>query len=61
MRFSGNGIPRAARFSGRILGITVDESEDWLKSEVSKLASATSEKVGERIEFKTADVLVNFE
>jgi D-cysteine desulfhydrase len=46
-------------FSGRVLGISVDESEKWLKSEVSQLASATSEKVGERIEFTPADVLVN--
>jgi len=46
-------------FNGRILGISVDESEDWLKSEVSKLASATSEKFGQRIEFTPADVLVN--
>src|SRR5437899_4235035 len=46
-------------FSGRILGISVDESEEWLKTEVSQLASATSEKVGDRIEFRPADVLVN--
>jgi D-cysteine desulfhydrase len=46
-------------FSGRILGISIDESEEWLKSEVSKLASATSEKVGKRIEFTPVDVLVN--
>jgi D-cysteine desulfhydrase len=46
-------------FSGRVLGISVDESEEWLKSEVSKLASATSEKLGGRIEFTPADVLVN--
>jgi D-cysteine desulfhydrase len=46
-------------FNGKILGISVDESEEWLKSEVSQLASATSEKVGERIEFTPADVLVN--
>jgi D-cysteine desulfhydrase len=46
-------------FSGRILGISVDESEEWLKSEVSKLASATSKKAGERIEFTPEDVLVN--
>src|SRR6266436_1642197 len=50
---------RIFRFSGRILGISVDESEEWLTGEVSKLASATSEKVGERIEFTPADVLVN--
>jgi D-cysteine desulfhydrase family pyridoxal phosphate-dependent enzyme len=46
-------------FSGKILGISVDESKEWLKKEVSQLASATSEKVGERIEFTPADVLVN--
>jgi len=46
-------------FSGRILGISVDESEEWLKSEVSQLASATSEKIGDRIKFTPADVLVN--
>ena len=46
-------------FSGRVLGISVDESEEWLAGEVSKLASATSEKVGERIEFTPADALVN--
>jgi 1-aminocyclopropane-1-carboxylate deaminase/D-cysteine desulfhydrase-like pyridoxal-dependent ACC family enzyme len=50
---------RICGFSGRILGISVDESEEWLKKEVSQLASATSEKVGERIEFTPADVLVN--
>ena len=46
-------------FQGRILGISVDESEEWLKQEVSKLASAASEKTGERIEFTPSDVLVN--
>ena len=46
-------------FSGKILGISVDEPEEWLKQEVSQLASATSEKIGDRIEFRPADVLVN--
>jgi L-cysteate sulfo-lyase len=46
-------------FNGRILGISVDESEEWLKNEVSKLASATSEKIGEPSEFTPADVLVD--
>jgi D-cysteine desulfhydrase len=50
---------RAFGFSGKIMGISVDEPAEWLKKEVSKLASATSEKVGERIEFTPADVLVN--
>jgi L-cysteate sulfo-lyase len=46
-------------FNGKILGISVDESEEWLKQEVSKLASATSQKLGQRIEFAPADFLVN--
>src|SRR5216117_57423 len=46
-------------FSGKILGISVDEPEEWLKKEVSQLASATREKIGDRIEFTPADVLVN--
>src|SRR6266700_8286824 len=50
---------RVFGFSGKILGISVDEPEEWLKREVSQLASATSEKIGERIEFTPADVLVN--
>ena len=50
---------RVFGFSGKILGISVDEPEEWLKEEVSKLASDTSEKVGDRIEFTPADVLVN--
>jgi D-cysteine desulfhydrase family pyridoxal phosphate-dependent enzyme len=50
---------RVFGFSGRILGISIDESEEWLKKEVSQLASATSEKVGARIEFTPADVLAN--
>ena len=50
---------RIFRFNGKIVGISVDESEEWLKNEVTKLASATSEKAGERIEFTPSDVLVN--
>jgi D-cysteine desulfhydrase family pyridoxal phosphate-dependent enzyme len=46
-------------FAGKVLGISIDESEEWLKNEVSKLASATSDKVGQRIESAPADVLVN--
>ena len=46
-------------FTGKILGISVDESEEWLKKEVSKVASATSEKFGDRIVFTSADVVVN--
>lgn len=46
-------------FKGRVLGISIDESEEWLKSHVSKLASDASERLGERIEFTPADVLAN--
>src|SRR5437870_491456 len=46
-------------FSGKILGISVDEPEEWLKKEVSQLASATSEMLGEPTEFTPNDVLAN--
>jgi D-cysteine desulfhydrase len=42
-----------------VLGISIDESEEWLKSHVSVLASDASEKLGKRIEFTQADVLAN--
>jgi D-cysteine desulfhydrase family pyridoxal phosphate-dependent enzyme len=50
---------RAFGYNGKLLGISVDESEDWLKENVSELASSTSEKLGERIEFTPAEVLAN--
>ena len=50
---------RVFGFSGRILGISIDESEEWLKKEVSQLASATGEKLGQSIEVTPADVLAN--
>jgi D-cysteine desulfhydrase len=50
---------RVFGFNGKILGISVDEPEEWLKKEVSQLAAASSEKIGDRIEFTPADVLVN--
>jgi D-cysteine desulfhydrase len=50
---------RVFGFKGKVLGISIDESEEWLKSRVSKLASDASEKLGERIEFIPADVLAN--
>jgi len=46
-------------FKGKVLGISIDESEEWLKNHVSALASEASEKLGERIEFTPADVLAN--
>lgn len=50
---------RVFGYNGRVLGISIDEPEDWLKDHVSRLASDASEKLGERIEFTPADVLAN--
>ncbi len=46
-------------FKGKVLGISIDEDENWLKTHVSALASDASEKLGARIEFTLADVLAN--
>ena len=48
-------------FEGKVLGISIDESAEWLKKHVSALASSASEKLGPRIEFGPADVLANDE
>lgn len=48
-------------YQGKVLGISIDESEDWLKTRVSSLASDASEKLGERIDFTGDDVLANEE
>lgn len=48
-------------FKGKILGISIDEPEDHLKSHVSELASNASERFGERINFTRDDVLANEE
>ncbi len=50
---------RVFGYQGKVLGISIDEPEEWLKSHVSKLASAASEKLVKRIEFETAEVLAN--
>ena len=50
---------RVFGFEGKVLGISIDEPETWLKEHVSKLASDASEKLGERIEFTQTDVLAN--
>jgi len=44
-------------FKGKVLGVSIDESEDWLKLHVSALASDASEKLGERINFMPEDVI----
>jgi D-cysteine desulfhydrase family pyridoxal phosphate-dependent enzyme len=48
-------------YKGKVLGISIDEPEEWLKTRVSSLASDASEKIGKRIEFTHEDVLANEE
>jgi D-cysteine desulfhydrase len=48
---------RVFGFKGKVLGISIDEPEEELKSHVSELASQASEKLGERIHFTRNDVL----
>jgi len=50
---------RVFGYKGRLLGISIDESEEWLKSHVSELASATSLKLGKHIKFTPDEVLAN--
>ena len=44
-------------YKGKILGISIDEPEAWLKTNVSALASDASELLGNRIEFTADDVM----
>ena len=46
-------------FSGRILGISVDEPADALQSKVGALATSTAHHLGEAFSFNPEDVLVN--
>jgi D-cysteine desulfhydrase family pyridoxal phosphate-dependent enzyme len=46
-------------FSGKILGISVDEPQRPLQTHVAQLASETSERLGPRLEFSADEVLVN--
>jgi D-cysteine desulfhydrase family pyridoxal phosphate-dependent enzyme len=48
-------------YKGKVLGISIDQSDEWLGDHVSELASSASEKLGKRIEFTPADVLANAE
>jgi D-cysteine desulfhydrase family pyridoxal phosphate-dependent enzyme len=43
----------------KVLGISIDESEEWLKTHVADLASLASEKLGKGVAFTQADVLAN--
>ena len=50
---------RVFGYRGKVLGISVDESESCAKETVAALASDASEKLGTRISFSPEDVLVN--
>src|SRR5947208_5258360 len=50
---------RVFGYKGKVLGISIDESEEWLKNHVSELASSASERLGQRFEFTPAEVLAN--
>lgn len=53
------GLTLGARlfgFGGRVLGVSIDESEAWLKAHVSALASRAAELLGERLECTPQDV-----
>ncbi len=52
---------RTFGYTGLVLGISIDEPEDALRHHVAALASDASEKLGERIAFDAAEVLVNDE
>ncbi|HSG44198.1 MAG TPA: D-cysteine desulfhydrase family protein [Anaerolineales bacterium] len=52
---------RVFGFKGKVLGISIDEPEAWLKKKVSALASDASERLGDRIDFTPDDVLANEE
>ena len=46
-------------YSGRILGISVDESQLTLQTRVANLASATADFLGEKVIFSPSAILVN--
>lgn len=50
---------RVFGYHGQVLGISIDESAEWLSKNVSALASSASEKLGDRIQFLPEDVLAN--
>ena len=50
---------RVFGYKGKVLGISIDESVEWLSSHVSELASLGSEKLGKPMQFTPAEVLAN--
>jgi 1-aminocyclopropane-1-carboxylate deaminase/D-cysteine desulfhydrase-like pyridoxal-dependent ACC family enzyme len=56
------GLALGARlfgYSGKVLGISVDEHKADLQARVAHLAADTSDFLGEKIEFSPAEILVN--
>jgi len=56
------GLALGARlfgYSGKVLGISVDEPMDVLQQRVARLASQTADFLGERSVFESTDILVN--
>jgi D-cysteine desulfhydrase family pyridoxal phosphate-dependent enzyme len=57
-----SGLVLGARifsFPGKVLGISVDEPQQALQAHVATLASETSARLGERIDFTPDEILVN--
>jgi len=50
---------RVFGYRGKVLGISIDESVDWLKARVSAIASDASELLGSRIDFKPDEILAD--
>jgi D-cysteine desulfhydrase family pyridoxal phosphate-dependent enzyme len=57
-----SGLVLGARhfsFPGKVLGISVDEPQSVLQERVARLATETSLKLGQRLEFTPQEILVN--
>jgi D-cysteine desulfhydrase len=50
---------RVFGYEGKVLGISIDESEEWLKAHVSTLATEASQRLGKKIEFSPNEVMAN--
>lgn len=50
---------RVFGYKGKVLGISIDESEDWIKSHVSLLATEASRRLGKVIDFSPDEILAN--
>jgi 1-aminocyclopropane-1-carboxylate deaminase/D-cysteine desulfhydrase-like pyridoxal-dependent ACC family enzyme len=46
-------------FQGNVLGISIDESETWLKNHVSKLATESAKYLGEKIDVTPDEILAS--